>query len=240
LLTSNDRPKQKTVKRTNNSTSTLTSKSNNYQYSEDFFTLPPYQRTKNVPSNNTDSSLKPGPTSKAGLYSLTFTGELKPGMTLLEVKNILNRRYGIEYRKLIRLIKGYRIVLKHSLSYEKALRWRRIFESSGAICTITAQKELPNKIDNSLRKTMNKNNNAVSRKDFQLPQKKNVKDRDHYESPFQSLAEINNTLDRSVKRLEPTKETDSNAIPLRRIVSIKKKKKKTINYPTSTHLKKIG
>ena len=116
--------------------------STDQKYPDDFFTLPPYRSSKSSLFKGAKSpvtnSLSKVPNKR---FNLWFSGELKSGWTLLKVKKYLNRQFGIDYRKLTRFIKGRQIILKRNLTYIKAMKLYKAFESSGAICFVEPAKD---------------------------------------------------------------------------------------------------
>ena len=129
--------KKAAEQRTRSATITSSQQQKNDRYEEDFFKLPPY------PSNKEPFLEEPqfsgpisSPQEKSRRFNLLFSGEFKTGWTLLQVKKNLNRQFGIEYRKLMFLIKGKPTILKRNLTYAKAMKLFKAFESSGAICFI--------------------------------------------------------------------------------------------------------
>jgi pSer/pThr/pTyr-binding forkhead associated (FHA) protein len=117
-------------------------KQNSY-LSEDFFALPPPYRSRKPSHLKGDKPnvLKSLSKASSKRFNLWFSGELKSGWTLLKVKKYLNRQFGIDYRKLTRFIRGKQIILKRNLTYLKAMKLYKAFESSGAICFVEPAKE---------------------------------------------------------------------------------------------------
>jgi len=111
-------------------------------YPEDFFTLPPYRSSKSFDFKGAKSPvIKSSSKVPNSRFNLWFSGELKSGWTLLKVKKYLNRQFGIDYRKLTRFIRGRQIILKRDLTYLKAMKLYKAFESSGAICFVEPAKD---------------------------------------------------------------------------------------------------
>jgi hypothetical protein len=129
--------KKASTQRTPSMPLTSSQQQKNDQYEDDFFKLPPYH-SNNEPFSEDSQFSGPisAPQDKCKRFNLLFSGEFKTGQTLLQVKKNLNRRFGIDYRKLMFLIKGKPIILKRHLTYDKVMKLFKAFDSSGAICFI--------------------------------------------------------------------------------------------------------
>ncbi len=143
-------------------------------YPDDFFELPPYQgqtaplrKKSSLQSKSGRRTEKYDYFDKGDLqrYSLVFSGKLKSGFTLLNVKYNLTYRFGIESRQLTRLIRGRKAILKRNLTYEKAYKFHQIFDASGAICSIVPEGDPPQRI-NETKSNKNKDSNWIQKDTF--------------------------------------------------------------------------
>jgi pSer/pThr/pTyr-binding forkhead associated (FHA) protein len=163
--------KKATVQRSRSATLTSTKQQKKQRYEEDFFTLPPYpSNKKTILERSPFSAHISAPQDKSRRFNLLFSGEFKPGWTLLQVKKNLNRQFGIDYRKLMFLIKGKPIILKRNLTYDKATKLYKAFEVSGAICFIEP-------IENKSKAPIKKKHNKITASDNQKKFNKDRKDR---------------------------------------------------------------
>ena len=163
--------KKATVQRSRSATLTSTKQQKKHRYEEDFFTLPPYPSNKEpILERSPFSAHISAPQDKNSRFNLLFSGEFKPGWTLLQVKKKLNRQFGIDYRKLMFLIKGKPIILKRNLTYDKATKLFNAFEVSGAICFIEP-------IENKSKAPIKKKHNNITASNNPKKYSNNRKDR---------------------------------------------------------------
>lgn len=122
------------------------------EYPDDFFTLPPYQPLDpeeeaegRAKKQMKDIDLIPefSPEETVRCYNLVFTGKLKPGWSLIRVKDNLTRELGIDFRKLSGLVKGRRAVVYRNIDYARAVKLEESFNASGALCIVVPGEERP-------------------------------------------------------------------------------------------------
>ena len=75
-------------------------------------------------------------------YSVLFTGKLRPGCEVAEVKRKLAATFRLDPRALETVFTGKPVVIKRAVDYPTACKYRQAFEAAGAVCII-APRENP-------------------------------------------------------------------------------------------------
>lgn len=69
-------------------------------------------------------------------YRVLFTGKLRPGSEVAEVKRKLAATFRLDPRALETVFTGEPVVVKQSVDYPTARKYRQAFEAAGAVCII--------------------------------------------------------------------------------------------------------
>ncbi|HKK01091.1 MAG TPA: RDD family protein [Desulfuromonadales bacterium] len=74
-------------------------------------------------------------------YCVVFSGKLKEGMTLDEVRKQLAATFNIPLEKAERILTGRPMTLKHGLERPLARKYVRAFEAAGVLCSLVPESE---------------------------------------------------------------------------------------------------
>lgn len=74
-------------------------------------------------------------------YSLVFHGEIAPGKTPDQVRENVQKLLKVSPEQLSRVFSGEKIYIKKNLASEKAGRYKQLFETTGAICSLEPEPE---------------------------------------------------------------------------------------------------
>ena len=69
-------------------------------------------------------------------YKVVFSGEIAAGQDLQRVKNQVAKLYKVPVERCEHLFSGRTVTIKDNLDYQTAQKYQRIFERTGAVCSI--------------------------------------------------------------------------------------------------------
>ncbi|MCI4627189.1 MAG: YbjQ family protein [Candidatus Magnetoovum sp. WYHC-5] len=70
------------------------------------------------------------------VYQIVFSGEIAKGEDIFEVKRRIIQTFNISERKCDLMFYGHTLVVKNNINYDRALKYKKLFDSTGAICHI--------------------------------------------------------------------------------------------------------
>ena len=81
-------------------------------------------------------TMAPHPSSPERRYKVVFSGEIAAGQDLQRVKNQVAKLYKVPVERCEHLFSGRTVTIKDNLDYQTAQKYQRIFERTGAVCSI--------------------------------------------------------------------------------------------------------